>query len=284
MQAICFLCIMDYIVKLCELSMTKELFAKKLPFLLLLFLLIGGILIFAYSLTQRTDKNDKARHQELEEQTTYKGIEIGKPTLLYDGTKLTVYDIQIYEPAQISRSRSDSNKYIAVALDIEVNKEINKIRAYNPLTKSINLLTDKSSIDRYYAEDIFDINNNAYNPHSMKWAMQELEYELRLLFTDKTITRLDPYFVRLAFDKESAQPRIFRVWNDYEKRRNISVSYVDAPRKIKGWVTWIFKVDEAFKTDKIDYSFGEGLVIKYKNSTGNIEELLKELGKIPKEK
>ena len=263
-----------------NLVMIKRLFTKKTIFFLLL-LPVVAILAFSYKETPQQNTNDKARanvlaeaYQELEEQSIYKTIEIGKPTLLYDGTKITVYDIQIFQPQQVSRSGFDDHaKYLAIALDIEINKDIKKINKYNSVSKSIEMFSDKASIDGYFAETIFDLDNYAYNPHSMKWAIQELEYELRLLFIDKTTIRLDPYFTRLAFDKESAQPSIFRLWSDYQKRSNDTI-YVDAPRKMRGWVTWIFKVDEAFADDKVDYTFAEGMLLKYKNSGGALENFI----------
>lgn len=215
----------------------------------------------------------------LKEETAYKNPKIGKQITLYDGTKFTINDVQVFQPSYIARSgRDDAHKYIAIAVDIEINKEIDKVYGYNPESKNIQIYTSKDAIDNNFAENIV-APPGAYNPHSMKWAMEELEHELRLVFTDSFITRLDPYYVRLAFDKESAQPSIFRLWRDYEKRRDGSKSYIDAPRKLRGWVTWIFRVHEAFIDDKVDYTFAEGLGIKYKNSGGNVEQLLKELGK-----
>lgn len=217
-------------------------------------------------------------YSELEQHNKYKTIEIGKPTLLYDGTKITVHNVQLYEPAQISRNRGDSAKYIAIALDIEIDRERNRITRYNSYTKSITFYTDKETIDESYAERILDLRNNAINPHSMKWTMQELEYELRLLFTDKATTKLDPYFIRLAFDKESSQPSIFNLWRDYQKKTT-DTTFIDAPRKIRGWVTWIFKIDESFIDDKVDNTFADNLVVKYKNSGGYLNDLFEQLGK-----
>lgn len=268
-----------------NLVMIKRLFTKKTIFFLLLLPIVVAILTFSYKAPPQQNTNDKARadvlaetYQELEEQNIYKTIEIGKPTLLYDGTKITLYDIQLYEPAQVIRNRSDSAKYIAIALDIEIDKERNRVMRYNSYTKSITFYTDKETIDNSYAERIFDPRNNASNPHSMKWIMQELELELRLVFTDRTLTRLDPNFIRLAFDKESSQPSIFKLWRDYEKKTT-DTTFIDAPRKIRGWVTWIFKIDESFITDKVDNTFAESLMVKYKNSGAYLNDLFEQLGK-----
>lgn len=263
---------------------------KVIPVKLITLLLIGLLITMMLTFNKAQDSSiDKRRadllaeaYSNLKQRVSYKSIEIGKPITLYDGTKFTINDIQVFQPSYIARSgRDDVHKYIAIAVDIEINKEIDKIYEYNPeypKSKSIQIYTSKDEIDNYFAENII-APPGPHNPHSMKWAMEELEHELRLVFRDQLISRFDPYYIRLAFDKESAQPRIFRLWNDYEKRRDIGKSYIDAPRKLRGWVTWIFRVNEAFIDDKIDNTFAEGLGIKYKNSGGNIEQFLKELGK-----
>lgn len=262
---------------------------NKVLLLISFFALIGIFVFLKNNVSSSLQENNKDKiradlladaYQELDDQNDYKIIKIGKPSLLYDGTKFTVYNIQIYEPAQIVRYQSgDNSKYIAIALDVEIDRQIDKVRIYFEESKSIYVYTDKKNIDNYFSETIVDPNFRATNSHSMKWAMEELEHELMLFITDKTGTRLDGNYIRLAFNKESSQPNIFTLWREYKSK---DMTYVDAPRKLRGWVTWIFKVDEGFIDDKVDYSFGESLYLKYKNTGGNLDDLLEELGKKPK--
>ena len=214
-------------------------------------------------------------YEELKVQSFYKGIEAKKQILLYDGSKLTVYDAKIYEPSQISRNKNDRAKYIAIALDIELDIDKNKIYFSSPTDKSIEVRSDKETINQFFAENIVDISGTARNPHSMKWIMQSLKYDMLLSIDD---IRLDPYYVRLAFEKESYQPNIFTLWNDYEKKSN-DTTYVDAPRKLRGWITWILRVNGAFENDRVDGSFSEGILLKYKNSSTQLPFLIEQLDK-----